>query len=506
MFLKKSVFSGLLILSIAGALTAQSVRNDEFCGYTGKSAWLQWYQENQGAMLDDRNDDSTWLYVPMTVHIVGTNAAGGYYPEDQVFRAICEMNENYAPAFIRFYLQPGQPFNYLNNSYWYEHDWMGGAELIDENKIDDRLNAFVVQTAAGACGYSWRDAIVLAKGCSGEGNITWTHEGGHHFSLPHTFLGWEDESWNFNEPAPTTIGDNNRKVEKVDGSNCAQAGDGFCDTPADFLSDRWTCTDDGKSQTVQHDPNDVPFQSDASYFMSYALDNCSYQFSPQQLNAMRANLLDEHSNYLQVFDPMPSLPDDVTVQLLSPLDTQEVQFNNFSLTFNTIPNATMYMVELSINPSMNPRLFYSLVLEDDNTSITVDVQKNLPKNCLHYWRVRAFNEWDMCQPFNNGQIGVIRTRDFTATSEQERHIGLSLQPNPLASGQTLSLSISTDRNEQVQLSIVDLSGKRHYQATRRLAAGDHLEYLPTESLSAGVYLVQIQNEQGLMTRKLVVTQ
>jgi len=129
---------------------------------------------------------------------------------------------------------------------------------------------------------------------------------------------------NYNEPAPekvtydytyfqdTLILDtlivDTTYVEKIDGSNCTFAADGFCDTKPDYIASRWNCDENSNGFTEQTDPNGEKFYSDGSLFMSYALDNCSNRFTEDQIAAMRANLIDEKPSYLgneNVIDPIP---------------------------------------------------------------------------------------------------------------------------------------------------------------------------------------------------------
>ena len=286
-----------------GMLNAQN--NTNWCGTTGKSPWLDWYHANKHTFPE--SSDTNWLYVPVTLHIVGTDQGSGYFRLESAIRAVCDLNERFTDSRIRFYLMPGEEVIYLNNTSWYDHDWEGGAELINENKLPGRLNAFIVANPSGACGYSWYDAIVLGKNCSGQENSTWSHEAGHHLSLPHPFYGWEGFEWNYSQPAPATIfGD---PVEKLDGSNCQTSGDFFCDTRPDYLNYRWQCNGDQESTVLLHDPNGEEFRADASLIMGYALDNCQSRFTPEQIEAMRWNLNTQHSSYLIADTPGPEIDD-----------------------------------------------------------------------------------------------------------------------------------------------------------------------------------------------------
>ncbi|MBK7936035.1 MAG: T9SS type A sorting domain-containing protein [Lewinellaceae bacterium] len=473
---------------------------NQWCGYTGKSAWLDWYQMHRDEIVKDRGADTTWLYVPVTVQIVGDNSGNGYFPFENAIRALCEMNENFAVAHIRFYFVPDDAVRYLNNSAWYQHEFSGGSQLINQNKLPNRLNAFVVGDPAGNCGYAWQNAIVLGKNCSGANNTTWTHEAGHHLSLPHPFSGWEGFQWNYAQPAPDEIG--GHEVEKTDGSNCYFSGDGFCDTKPDYLNDRWNCNSNKESTILQHDPNGEEFRSDASLYMGYADDNCATRFTEEQIEAMRFNLYDEHESYINQTPPFTEIDDDAVVGLVSPIDSQYVQYNNVTLTWNLIPDAKFYVVEISPLPSFSPRVFYQ-VFSPPTTSTTV--KKGLLNNWNMHWRVRAYNEWDICQPYDNVQIGVFRTKNLTATNDLERLVLAELSPNPVPGGHPAVLNITSDESMDVSMLVADAAGRVCQNQAIRLSPGENSIGIPTDHLSAGFYVVHMHNEKGSFMKRFVVT-
>ncbi len=489
----------ILLLCVAQLVVAQGITSNKWCGTVGRSAWLTQYQNNRDD-VQYRSGDSSWLYVPMTIQIVGNDAGNGYYPIDLVFRIVCEMNEQYADARIRFYLVPGDGVRYLNNTAWYTHDFDGGSELINNNRLPDRLNAFIVNDPAGNCGYSWQDAIVIGKGCSGKGNSTWAHEAGHHLSLPHPFVGWEDTSWNFQLPAPDSVGGN--AVERVDGSNCYEAGDRFCDTRPDYINYRWPCDGNFESQFPLKDPVGAIFRSDATLYMGYSYDECASRFTHEQIIAMRANLNTEHVAYLQITEPLPEIADDTMVQLISPIDSVTVQYNEFNLNWHKVPNATYYLVDVSFSKSFAPKMVAETVYNDT----TLHINKPIPNNRIMYWRVRAYSEWDVCQPDDNIQLGVFRTRNLSATSEVEHILVADLTPNPVAGGQSATLLLITEESSKAQLQVSDMAGRLCQQREVRLSAGENEVDIPTSNLQAGLYTVILRNEKGAIIRRLVVAE
>jgi hypothetical protein len=497
----------LLVLHIASAF-GQQPNETEWCGTKGLTPWFEYYRQNRLAIAAERGEgDTAWLYVPVTIQITGTNSGGGYYPLEQAILSVCQMNQHFEQARIHYYLVPGDAVRYLDNTSWHDHEWDGGADLIESNRIPNRLNTFIVADPAGNCGYSWRDAIVMSKNCSGLGNRTWAHEAGHHLSLPHPFYGWEGFSWNYSEPAPEILGNDpwSANTEKMDGSNCYDSGDFFCDTRPDYLNYRWPCNSAGESNTLQHDPNNVPFRSDGTLIMGYASDACGAVFSPEQIAAMRSNLQSTadggHAEYLQVSEPGVGIDDDAIVNLASPIDSQTVQYNNFSLQWDPVPNATFYTVEIFLFSNLTPRLFYQTVY--NTTSISVN--GGIPNNRTLYWRVRAYSEWDLCQPSDVQQLGVFKTKNFAATNDLESTVLLELSPNPVVSGIAAKLILTADENMEAVLSVTDASGRQCQRRNVNLSFGENVLEIPTETLQAGIYILSLQNEKGTILKKLAVT-
>jgi hypothetical protein len=472
-----------------------------YCGTTGYSSWLTWYHDNKSELALERGSDTVWLYVPMTIHFVGTDAGYGYYPKEHAFRIICDLNEQYEDAKIRYYLHPDQPFMYHANSYWYEHNWDGGSEMIQSTKLPARVNAYIVADPAGNCGYSWQDAIVMGKGCSGAGNTTWAHEAGHHLSLPHPFFGWEGNDWDFSQPAPQTV-NNGILVERTDTSNCYDAADRFCDTRPDYLSDRWPCNGDQESVAIQKDPDGVSFRSDASLIMGYAQDVCSSRFTPEQIAAMRSNLQTEHSWYLQTDTPEPDIPAQAVASLIAPIDTAEVQFNDVTLQWEAVPNAQYYAVQIAIAPGF-PFYIYNTVVENQTT---LNITEGLPNNRLLYWRVRPFSDWDVCMDPNQVQTGIFESRNLTSTNALERSLLVNLSPNPIATGVPAQLQIISDEKLRAQLTIHDVRGRLYHSEELQLSSGQHQIEINNSEFAAGFYILSLQNEKGAIVKRFVVVE
>lgn len=142
--------------------------------------------------------------------------------EAQINQAFADASSDFAPICISFEVcefiyHPEFEYNVHND----DLQWDEMQVLYHQQ---NRINVFYVNSIeqpSGACGYAGlgqiqelsSSGIVIEKTPSCCGQRTHSHELGHYFSLEHTFAG--------------------SGTELADGSNCATAGDGICDTPAD---------------------------------------------------------------------------------------------------------------------------------------------------------------------------------------------------------------------------------------------------------------------------------
>jgi len=276
----------ILVIFLALGVEVQAQSELAPCGVADDyySPWLRAYLDSGSPA--PRTDDI--LYIPLQVHIVGTDEGTGYMSKTAVLRSFCTLNRDFVDSDIQFFL--ADDFNYIDNTEFYDHDYNSGYQMMNQNNVNNVINCYIVDSPSGNCGYfaPGPDGIALAKGCTQPSDHTWAHEIGHFLSLPHTFRGWESvDELNFDIPAPNQVG--NAQVERANGSNCASAGDRFCDTPADYLNYRWSCNNDGFSNTVQIDPTGAVFNSDGGFYMSYSNSSCKDRFSEEQIGAMRAN-------------------------------------------------------------------------------------------------------------------------------------------------------------------------------------------------------------------------
>ena len=482
-------FSFLFCLSIMNA------QNEPIpCGTSEtKVEWLKKYQSNQIAY--SKTEDT--LFVPLSIHIVGSDEGVGFFSVESLLNAFCVLNEDYAASRIRFFIEGD--LHYISNSAYAMHNFGVGYEMMQNNNIPNSINCYIVADPAGACGYSYYDTgIALSKNCLGISDHTWAHEIGHNLSLPHTFYGWEGITHENSEVAPNYV--DGELVEKVDGSNCANAADGFCDTPPDYLSRRWACSNDGLSTAIQQDPNGETFRSDGTLFMSYSTtsENCRSRFSEEQTEAMRNNLYGPREHYLYNQTPVPHMLD-VDLELISPIENIVVgdPAEGIELTWEAIPNATHYIIQVNPFPS------FSSVL---NTLITTNpyaVVEGLDAERKYFWRVRPYSNYSSCIPFSTkGRFETGTTT--TGLDELEWSSSFEMYPNPLSVATSLNVEYTLPESTSLYLDILDLTGKRVYTQNIEGAKGKNKHQITLSPLPKGLYLLNLIGNEGQVTRKIII--
>jgi len=472
----KSISSLIAALFIFFQTFSQSTPHN-YCGTIslgeGKTVLLKEFQRSLGTRALEKPQIT--YYLPLVIHIVGTDEGKGYEDLSRALESICSLNEQYAGSGIQFYLD--RPPLYIDNSSYYVHNYKDGTRMMRQNKVSNRINVFIVQNAADNCGYynPSADAVAVAKSCMLEGSITLAHELGHYLSLPHTFSGWEGGTPPENEQ------------ERADGSNCKTAGDGFCDTRADYLADRWNCPYSG---AVLLDPVGDTVVPDETLIMSYSADECQTRFSPQQMAAMRNYI--NRSKQGMVAPEVPYYGSLSAPQELSP-DTNNPYVNGTLAVFqwSSVSKAIGYQVQVSRFFSMAQNVI-DMMVED-----TLFATSELIPGVSYYWRVRPVAAGNTCGAFS-------MTNEFTVRQptglEQNPTNMVSIYPNPVRQGAELQVLFSEPVRDNVQMELLDLSGKQ----IKYLSASSSQLQIPLDGVAAGVYLLKIESEAGRLIRRVLV--
>lgn len=470
---------------------AQEAQPHSYCGTTDEdNKWLDYYLQNKEQFYTE-ND---LIVAGMRLTIVGNDNGTGYFQPISILDALCRVNQDFEEANIQFHLS--EDFNYLPNTYWNEHtDFDAGSDLIQSNPIFGAVNAFISTGAAGNCGYSWQNAVIMAKSCTGPADHTFAHELGHHFSLPHTFRGWEGIDYDTDTPTTSYVNEVSRPIENITDPSCQSKADRFCDTPADYLSYRWPCNGDNLSTVTQKDLNGEPFESDGSFFMSYAMDNCSSRFSAEQIDAMRANIEFERSEIIMNV-PIVEV-DDSDMQLLYPSQDDVVPNNGLTISWASVPGATQYLLEVTRYPFTQIKYANLFVKDTFFTISDLPIEKKLA------YRIRPFNEGYFCTQWS--ERTTFETFFVSNTHDLDAFENLSIYPTLASKGDIINIDFSSEKAFQnSRIVFKNLTGQSlHEQEIEVISGQNHFEFIPKNEAS-GIYILGIETTEGNMYRKVVM--
>jgi hypothetical protein len=467
-------------------------------------------------------------YVPVWFHLAARTDGTGRVGMNKIVEMMCELNRLYSNSNIdlQFYIKG---INNINNSGLYDTPRsFAGNNQVRTNKKEDGMNIYMVNNAndpaqpnATVLGYYLNSSngtaydadwlIVINSQASTSGAVTIAHEIGHHFSLPHTFLGWETcpfEATAAVPCAPATVTCFGNAVYTVENAartgadaNCSTAADGFCDTPPDynlgFLAT--SCTYAG----LACDPKGVKIDPDEKNIMSY-FNGCETSFSGQQKTAMQTNYL-THQNRagLRAGNVAPPATTLDAINPTSPINgVTTAYFNNITLNWGAVPNATSYIIEIATIPTFSGSKILISPTNSINLNPTVLPGYLSATNQTYYWRVKPYSNYVFCAPMSARQNFI--SGILNATNEIAGVSSFDVSPNPLSKTQPLNLNITVEKAFDAHVKLYNVAGQLIHREKRSFEVGFSTQTMAVSDLSAGLYILTLESANGVLNKKIVV--
>lgn len=447
------------------------------------------------------------INVPIFFHLVAKSDGTGRISEDNLIQQLCALNADYASIDIQFFLKDGG-VNYINNNTVFSSH-ASAQNVMSNNFKPGAINVFILQDAnlngeseGYVLGYydSINDWLVVRKDELGASTSTLSHEMGHFFSLVHTHRGWDSEPWSLEKhgnPAPATS-PGGVLTEKQNGSSCKSAGDLICDTPPDYNGFGWiNCNYTAGAK----DPNGDLIDPDESNFMGYFLecDREDYHFSDMQKAIMVKDLDSREREYLRVNNLSfagGSIESALTLNLPTP--GQEIGYKDVLLSWNPVPAAKYYLLELDNVANFQ---FKPIRLIVTSSEIVLD---SLSANRNYYWRVKPFNDTYGCASFSTTRS--FKTTLAVGTQEPEWVSGFSIWPLPVSTQSTLHMEFNSLQHLSGEISIAAASGQElHFFGTFEFVQGQNtLNLTLPGSLPGGYYVLIIRSRLGIVQLSLIL--
>lgn len=519
---KTFIIFGMVCLLSISALSMQAQTGS--CGTTGdlQEAFIPNLRKNLRVAETNPVQFRSTQYLPIKFHIITETDGSNGVKAARVLDQLAALNEDFADLDIQFYLKDCS-FNYINNSTVFENHEITSGTIMRANRDDDAINVFIPETAdrsssssAGRIlGYYLKvavtttgafesDWLVVRKSEINGASITLTHELGHYFTLAHPHRGWEAEPYNIEDhgnPVQRTA-PNGLPTEMQDrNKNCSETGDLLCDTPPDYnFGFNWTDCDYDAGTL---DPDGDLVDPEEKLYMSYFsfCDADEYFFSPMQKAAILASAGSQERAYIRSDWVPTELPIASNTTLEAPFDDEELgYFNDIYFSWSEVSGATKYLLEISRFSDFREGTS-TFVYEVEGSSKVVN---DLDANRLYFWRVRPYNCYDTATPFTS--TNSFRTGSVTATEEPEFIEGWTAGPNPARSNSTLQLNINSKEAFDGQLVWYSLDGRRirSEAGLQHFINGTNRLSISTGDVSAGVYLLALETEEGRLTKRIAI--
>ena len=223
------------------------------------------------------------IEVPVKLHIVQDDNGISSLTEEDALTNLAEANELFAESGLQF-VSCGS-VHLISSSEYFDLDETEEANLLKKYNVKNVVNIYYFNTIilqyTLLCGYAsfpWMDEeyVMMANDCTDNGNIL-AHELGHYLGLYHTHA--------------QLYG-----LEHVDGSNCDEAGDLLCDTPADPYLGWHNVNQDCEYIGYEIDPKGKKYTPHTKNIMSYSIEDCRIEFTEDQYTRMHYYLQNDRSD------------------------------------------------------------------------------------------------------------------------------------------------------------------------------------------------------------------
>lgn len=285
--------------------------------------------------------------------------------------------------------------------------------------------------------------------------------------------------------------------ERVDGSNCATAADRICDTPPDNNANaNANCPGDMGCQ--QLDPDGNSFNPDATIYMSYYLP-CLSRFTDGQEMVMKGIIENLRDDLLVLPAPTNLQPVTQTANLVLPEEGVNRPYDEVYFNWAPVPNATHYYLEISRTANFSQAFRIESTIVDINQYTSTILEPSL----TYYWRVLAYNGIHTC--IDEYSSSTFNTLAWTVSNDEIAGIeSVNISPNPAFSGQAVTLQVQSTRQLNGTLNVYNVRGQLVHENTVSVGTSNDTFVIDTESLSAGLYVVHLQFEEGTIQKKFIV--
>ncbi|MCH2021650.1 MAG: zinc-dependent metalloprotease [Saprospiraceae bacterium] len=248
---------------------------------------------------------------------------------------------------------------------------------------------------------------------------------------------------------------------------------------------------------------DTTLTASNNYMSYYSYIGCIQSFSADQLNAIK---LDYAARAYATLYPEPAnTPITSTVTVNNPTDGAVAPYPFIQFSWNPVPGATMYRVHIyEVN-------FLGIPVGNgqghDYIVYGTDSWRTLEPNKTYKWNVYPLNSTSYCDGTYASVDAEFEVKDWSVGVEhtQAEIVSSKLFPNPGKKNEDIILEVYSSINGDAQVKILNSIGQVVMPSQNiLLMKGENINKLNTASLSAGLYIVNLETKSGTISHKLVL--
>lgn len=415
--------------------------------------------------------------VKLYVRVINEDDGSGGVAIDDLYRELNRLEAYFAPHDICFMLTGTDA---INDSYYASYNdfncddecpFLDNELAIDHPPVDKSITIYILPDYTSFRGWSSGKYICISADRFETPHLA--HEIGHSLGLLHTHQGADTSTQNDDE--------------LVDGSNCEDAGDRLCDTPADpklsrFNVNEVTCAYTGTAR----DRNGHLYRPDVTNIMSYAPFACRGFFTPMQVRRMRNRI----ENYW--------LPKGYTVTANGWSVHSLVKYSGRS-NYTSKNEITAYDLDLGGSAKVN-------LVGRDYITIYPDSYIHPGNNGKFEARVDYFCNGVF--PDVNGGIDEAPPRTALHLEENEQIVeeGNPFQVFPIPANDKATVRYYLDQPQKTVLKVCDALGApfEKFVVDEQQDAGWNEVPLNTSLWKAGTYYISLKLARETINRKIIV--
>jgi len=460
-------------------------------------------------------------YVPLTIHNVQNTSGQGALSMSSIFGFLCGLNAHYFDQDVQFFIH-GPIRTLVSNNLDNSSNTFSSRLTMSTQKVANTINIYIARSLnypGGGAYVSFYDPtgdyLFFHSPMVSNEALTEAHEVGHFLSLNHTFYGWEGidaETQYGGGNAPSSVGGKTtERVTRGAGANCSYAGDGFCDTEADYHSTTAMNLPSCVFNPTVLDPTGATLDPDELNLMSYYEPACPQVFSNEQKTAIGIDVAAR--NWVTNTPPSTATVTGVPT-VVSPLDGAtlgSISNSTVRLEWTPVTGATWYYVEVYgtnfpglwlVNTS---DVIYRGVVTTGNAYIDLPTA-GLTANARYGWRVKAVNQLSTCagiSPFTKFQAVTTVTTDIKDLPI-EQQMTLKVNSNPITTSD-IPLTIYSAEEVLGSIRIYGMDGREvSVLPNQTINQGDNVVQIPAQNIANGMYLAVLTTDRGSLQQKFVI--